>query len=178
MSQNLASNRWRPRLIYTAMSALLVWHTLAMLIGSAPISTITRAARQVFHPYLTLFRLDNQWGFFAPNIDTGAQFRYAVEDAAGVRHTFVPADKLSRLLPSSIWFRDRYRVVMRSIETYGGELAVAFCREHAALNPVSITFLEAEQKAFTPADRLRGKHPLDPEFVDVHALATVRCPGR
>lgn len=178
MSQILTSKQGRQRLIYAAMSLLVVWHTVAMLLESAPRSTITRAARALFHPYLTLFRLDNNWGFFAPEVGLGAQFRYVVEDAAGTRHTFVPADKWSKFSPASIWFKDRYKIVMDAIETYGDGLAAALCREHASLNPVSITFLELEQKTFSPADRRRGKHPLDPEFVAVNMLKTVRCPGK
>jgi hypothetical protein len=175
MSQVVRTKQGRQRLIYAAMSLLVVWHTLAMLLESAPSSVITLSLRVLFNPYLALFRLENQWGFFAPDVELGAQFRYVVEDAAGTRHTFVPAEKLSRFSPASIWFRDRYKLVSGSIDTYGDHFAAALCREHAALNPISITFLEIVQKDFSPADRLRGKHPLDSEFVDVNPLKTVQC---
>jgi hypothetical protein len=163
---------------YTAMSLLLVWHTLAMMIASAPESDITAAARVLLNPYLTLFRLNNRWGFFSPAVDLGVQFRYVVEDAAGQRHTFVPADKLSRFHPTSIWFRDRYRAIMASFETHSEAAAAEFCREHAAQQPVSITFLEIEQKHFAAEDRLSGKRPLDPEFVSEHTLGTIKCPAQ
>ncbi len=164
------------RLAFAAMSLLVIWHTLAMAIASAPESMITASARRLYHPYLTLFRLDNNWGFFAPTVELGGQFRYIVEDAAGQRHTFVPADKLSRFLPTSIWFKDRYKDIVEAIETHGQAAAAAFCLEHAALHPVAITFVELEQKDFSPADRLSGKHPLDPEFVDERTLEAIRCP--
>jgi hypothetical protein len=172
----LTSKPWRERLTYTAMSLLVVWHTLAMVVESSPDSVITRGARLLFHPYLSLFGLDNNWGFFAPNVNEGVQFRYVVEDAAGDRHTFIPADALSRFLPTSIWVKDRYKAVMTLPETYGDAAAASLCRDHASLHPVTITLLKIEQKDYWPEDRLNGKHPLDPEFVDVNTLKTVRCP--
>jgi hypothetical protein len=171
----LASQQWRERLVYAAISLLLVWHTLAMVVASAPDSLMTRSVRPLLHPYLTLFRLDNHWGFFAPNVDPGVQFRYVIEDAGGKHHTFIPADKLSRFDPNSIWIRDRYRDVRESVDTFGDAAAAVLCREHASLHPVAITFLEVAQRDFSREDRLSGKHPLDPEFVDVHSLKTIQC---
>jgi hypothetical protein len=64
----LASQQWRERLVYAAMSLLLVWHTIAIVVASAPDSLMTRSVRPLLHPYVTLFRLDNHWGFFSPNV--------------------------------------------------------------------------------------------------------------
>jgi hypothetical protein len=175
MSQVSIPARERRRLATTAMSLLVVWHSLAMVVAAAPDSAIARAARPLFDPYLTLFRLDNKWGFFAPNVDQGFQFRYVVEDASGTRHTFVPADQLSRFHPTSLWIKDRYKAVMMYPEAHGEATAAALCREHAALRPVSIALLEVEQKEFRPEHQRSGKHPLDPEFVTVNTLMTVRC---
>ena len=169
--------RW-PFLAYATMSLLVVWHTLAMVIAASPDSLLTRSARPLFHPYLTLFRLDNHWGFFAPNVESGVQFRYIVEDAAGKQHTFIPADKLSRFDPNSIWVRDRYKDVMEAVQVHGDAAVAALCREHAALSPAAITLLEIEQKPFSREDRRKGKHPLDPEFITVHTLKTIRCTER
>jgi hypothetical protein len=178
MWRRLTSKPARERLAYAAMSLLVVWHTLAMALASAPESAVTASARPLFQPYLTLFRLDNNWGFFAPTVELGGQFRYIVEDAAGQRHTFIPAEKLSRFLPTSIWFKDRYKDIIESVQTHGQAATAAFCLEHAALRPVAITFVELEQRDFSPADRLSGKHPLDPEFVDERTLEAIRCPAR
>lgn len=169
------AKRVRNRFAYAAMSLFVVWHTLAMVVATAPESHITRAARAYLHPYLTLFRLDNHWGFFAPNVPIGYQFRYLVEDAAGQRHTFVPDRKRSRLLPTSIWFMDRYMTVMTDPASHGQAAGAALCREHADLKPVAVTLIEVEQRPFLPSDRLGGKHPLDPEFVNVTELMKVPC---
>ena len=167
--------RWRMPLTYTAMSLLVVWHTVAIVTAPSP-ENVSRWALPLFKPYMSLFDLDNRWDFFAPSFDRGAQLRYLVEDAAGQRHSFNPSDKLSRYHPAAIWFRDRYQIILLSPNVYGVAHVPAFCREHAALNPVSITLLAVEGKAFTPADHLSGKHPLDSEFTTVTILKTVPCP--
>jgi hypothetical protein len=172
------TKRQRPFLAYAAMSLLVVWHTLAMIIAVSPDSVLTQAVRPLFDPYLTLFNLDNYWGFFAPHVGMGYQFRYVVEDAAGQQHVFIPTDKLSRFNPNSIWLRDRYRDVIDSAEMYGDVTVAELCREHTALRPVAITLLEAEEKEFGPMDRRLGKDPLDPEFITVHTFRTIRCPAQ
>jgi hypothetical protein len=170
--------KWlRDRIAYAAMSALLAWHTIAMVVATAPESSITMAARTVFQPYLTLFRLDNNWGFFAPNVPRGWQFRYVIEDSTGAKHTFIPEDKLNQLHPNSIWFKDRYKEVMRSPDLYGDAVAQEICREHADLRPVSVMLLEVDQHDFRPEDRLEDKSPFDEEFLDINTLRTVQCPS-
>ena len=174
---------WRERLVYVAMSLLVAWHTFVMVVAVSPDSVITRAAWSLIYPYVILFNLDNYWGFFAPKVGPSYQFRYVVEDAAGRKHMFIPTDQLSRFSPNSIWLRDHYRVIMDSVDTYGDITVAKLCREHAALRPVAISLLEVEGiegegKEFGPQDRRLGKNPLDPEFVTVHTLKTIRCPAQ
>lgn len=171
--------KWaRERATYAVMSLLVTWHTGAILVQSAPDCDITNAARAVYGPYLALFRLNNRWDFFAPNVNTGEQFRYVVSDGAGNQHSFTPDEKLSRFLPSSIWFMDWFKNVMAAPDLHGDAAAAALCLEHASLDPVEITLVRARQKEFWPSDRLGGHDPLDPDFVDVETLKTVRCPGK
>jgi hypothetical protein len=169
---------WRKRLAYTAMSLLVVWHTFAMVVGPAPDSDLTTAARVVLQPYLSFFRLDNQWGFFAPDVAVDAGFRYVIEDASGKRHFFNPAEKLSRYHPTDIWVKDWYIHIMEDPETYRDAVAASLCREQAALHPVKVMLLEIDQTDFMPADQLSGKHPFDPEFLDENILAIMRCPAK
>ena len=158
------------------MSSLVVWHTLAIVVAPSPDSAITRSARLLFEPYLTLFRLENGWSFYAPYVRVEPEFRYVVEDASGERHTFVPAHKLSRFHPIDVWVKDWYIHVMDTPETYGTAVAAYLCREHASLQPISITLQEIDQKEFWPADQLSGKSPFDFEFLENKTLATVPCP--
>jgi hypothetical protein len=170
------ASRWWTHLVYAAMSLLIAWHTLAMVVAASPESAMTRAVDPLVRPYLTLLNLDNYWGFFAPDVGTTLQFRYIVEDAKGQQHTFIPGDNLSRFTPNFIWLRDRYRDIMESVDTLGEVTVAEFCRQHAALRPMAITLLEVDGKPFGPEDHRAGKKPLDPEFVTVNTLKTIRCP--
>jgi hypothetical protein len=166
------------RLTYLAMSVLLAWHTFAMLVGPLPDSTISDAAREVLHPYATLFVVGNKWGFFAPNVNAGSHFSYEIEDTAGEKHTFTPEEDLNSYHPNFIWQLDRYQVVMGSPEVYGDTTGAALCLQHASLNPVTVTLFESAQKDFWPVDELNGEHPFSPGHVTVKTLRTVKCPGR
>lgn len=146
-----------------------------MVVAAAPQSSITISARELFDPYLTLFRLDNDWGFFAPTVAKGSQLRYVIGDADGLQHTFIPEREHSRLHPAALWFRDRYKAVIDDPESFGDAAAADFCRKHPELRPVSVTLIGIMQNEFFPGDRLDGKHPLDPEFVNEKTLKTVPC---
>ena len=167
---------WRERLAYAAMSAFIIWHTAAMVLAPAPgNSGLVQSVRAVFDPYLTLLRLDNQWDFFAPNVGKGSLLRYVIRDAAGEGHAFVPLQRWSWVHPSYIWFHDWYDTVLDHPEEYGEAFAKLLCKEHAALNPVSVVLQDVEEQDFSPEDLLDGKHPLDPEFVKITPVKNVRC---
>jgi hypothetical protein len=175
----MISKPWRERLVYTALSAFLVWHTLAIVVAPAPDSSvIVRSLRGVLLPYLTLLRLDNKWNFYAPNTGRGHQFRYLVEDAAGSRHAFTPVDGLGWFHPNEWSFRALYDWIAESPDGYGDAAAALLCRRHAALRPTAIILLDLEQKDFSPADHLSGKHPLEPEFVTEKDLRRIACPEK
>jgi hypothetical protein len=168
-------NRWRQHLTYLVMSAFVAWHTLAMVIAPAS-SELVRTLRAALQPYLTLFRLDNPWNFFAPTIG-GSQLRYTLEDGAGAHHAFTPTQRLSWFHPDYFWFRDWHYAIIDSPEFYADRAGALLCRKHASLHPVSITLVSYEQGSFTPADQLSGKHPMDPEFITVNIVKTVECPA-
>jgi hypothetical protein len=168
---------WRERSIYAAMSAFVAWHATATILAPAPDnSVIAIALRPIFQPYLSLFRLDNTWDFFAPSVENGAELRYIIEDAAGKRQTFTPTRELSWYHPNYFWHRSWYYAIMDETDTYAAGGAEHFCRKHAALRPVAVTFAEYQQSDFAPEDQLDGKHPWDSEFVSVNVLKRVPCP--
>ena len=169
------SHPTRRRLIYTAMSLLLVWHCFAMIVGPTPDSDLTDAAREVVGPYLNLFRLEHSWSFFAPDVRSYPEFRYIVEDSSGQSHTFEPTVGLSRFRPSDIWIEDWYTNVADEPDTYAEATAARLCREHAALHPVQISLLGVQRVDFTPEDELSGKNLHDPAFENEVFLGTFAC---
>ena len=172
----MIAKQWRERLAYTLMSAVVLWHTLALVVAPAPDSKIVQSLRRLLHPYLTLLRLDNPWDFYAPNIGTGHLLQYVIEDAAGRQHTFVPVEELSSYHPRFWWFRAWYDAVLEDPEKHGGSIAALLCRRHVALHPIAVTLRKIQQGDFSRADHLSGKHPLDPEFVTESTLKRLACP--
>jgi hypothetical protein len=172
----MVSRRWWNRLSYAAMSAFLAWHTAAIVIAPAPdASSTVQAARVPFQPYLGLFRLDNQWGFFAPYIGLESSFRYLIEDKAGNQHLFKPTEGLNWFHPSYIWSWALSEAVVWYPESYADSTAAYLCRKHAELHPVAVDLLEAQAGDFTPEDQLSGKRPTDSEFVTVKTIKRVEC---
>ena len=175
----MISGRWRERLTYTAMSGFVVWHTLAIVVAPAPDnSVIASSLRRLLEPYLTLFYLDDNWDFFAPDVDRGKQFSYIIEDASGNRHSFVPLKELN-------WFHPIYRRVgywydalVESPEIYSDFVATLLCRKHATLHPVSITLVGIQEQDFSPEDQLNGKHPLDSDIATESTLKIAKCAAK
>ena len=172
------AKQWRERLIYLGMSLFVAWHTIAMLLGPMPDSLISRRLRILWGPYLTLFRLDSSWSFFAPEIGKHSQFRYAIHDADGKEYVFVPANDLNPFHPRYRWFNLVYRgVFMENPELFGDAPIALLCRKHASLHPISVTLFQVqEERDFWPEDQLDGKHPLDPEFATEYRLRSEACP--
>jgi hypothetical protein len=170
-------SRWKPSLIYLVMSAFLAWHTLALVIAPAPMdNALVQIHRVVLQPYLTFFRLDNPWNFFAPTIG-GSELRYMVEDAAGARAELASAEGASWFHPDHLWFKDWNYSIIDNPELYADRAAELLCRKHASLHPVSITFVQREHGDFKPEDWLNGKRPQDPEFTREKIVQTVQCPA-
>jgi hypothetical protein len=173
------SKQWRERLGYAAMSVFVGWHTLAMVVAPAPAeSALVKFLRGLLQPYLALFYLDNNWDFFAPNISGTFEFRYVVKDSTGIGHTFMPASKWSWFSPNSIWFHAWYDAVIEKTDIYGDAFGRLLCQEHAELKPVSIVLQALDEQEFRPDDLLDGKRPLDPEFIEVRRVKTVKCPDQ
>ena len=172
----MISEKLRVRLSHAAISAFVVWHTLAMVIAPVPDSDVAKLARVALQPYLSFFRLDNQWDFFAPMVGEGSRLRYDIQDRTGKVHVFLPADELRWYRPEFLWFRFWYYRVIDDPEIYADNTAAILCRRHAALHPLAITFYEVHEEKFTRDDYLNGKRPMDPGFFTVHMLRGIRCP--
>lgn len=172
----MISEKLRVRLTYIAMSAFVTWHTLAMVLAPAPESDVTLLARQALQPYLTFFRLDNQWDFFAPSVGEGSRLRYDVQDRDGKVHAFMPAAELRWYHPNFLWFRSWYYRIIDDPDNFAESAGVIFCRKHAALRPLAITFYEIQEEKFTPEDFAAGKQRMDKDFFSVRMLRGMRCP--
>jgi len=171
--------QWRERLTYLAMSLVVGWHSFAIIVAPMPDgSAMVQWFRFLIQPYVSLFRLDNHWNFFAPSVGKHRQFRYIVEDAAGERHTFVPAQDMDWSLPRYVMWREfkyLHDGVMENPEAYGERVTRLLCQKHASLKPASVSMLQVLELDFWPDDYLQGYRPLDPAFVTMTALTNASC---
>jgi hypothetical protein len=177
---DMISNVFRERLVYTAMSVFVVWHTVAIVLApGSENSVMAQGLRAVLQPYLTLFCLDNSWDFFAPSVDmprTSRQFAYVIEDKAGAKRFFMPESEFSGIRgPNYFWFRGWYSAIVDNSEDYADVAADHYCRRHASLHPVSITLVSLQEKEFTRADFLAGKQRWDPELITAKTIKNVKC---
>jgi hypothetical protein len=170
--------RWRERLVFLAMSLVVAWHSFAIIVAPTPAgSTIVQTSRALVQPYLSLFRLDNQWNFFVP-VTKYTQFRYLVEDAAGKQHLFIPVEEPSESVSRYVMWREFkyfFEGVMEAPQLRAPRIGALLCQKHASLKPVAISFLQVQELDFWPENYLQGGRPLDPEFISVGTLANVRC---
>ena len=169
---------WRERLTYLAMSLVVVWHSLAIIVAPAPDgSTIVQSLRSLLQPYLSLFRLDNKWNFFVP-AGRFMHLSYVVEVADGKQHTFIPAAEPSNSIAGYVMWREfkyLYEGVIEIPEVRSATVASLLCSKHASLHPVAISLLQVQELDFSRDDYLKGHRPLDPEFVSVNTVSTNRC---
>jgi hypothetical protein len=173
----MISEKLRNRLLYLVMSAFVAWHTLAMVIAPAPEdSDVVVMARRALQPYLTFFRLDNQWDFFAPSVGEGARLRYDIQDRTGKTHAFLPTSELRWYDPTFLWFRSWYYRIIDTPDDFAEPAGAVLCRKHADLKPLAITFYVVQEEKFTREDYLAGKKRMDPGFFSVEILRGMRCP--
>jgi hypothetical protein len=169
---------WRSRLKVLAMSLVVAWQSLAILVPPAPADSETvQALRYVLEPYLALFRLDNGWAFFAP-IGKHAQFRYVIKDGEGIDHTFLPTEEPATSISKYVWWREwkyLFDGIMNAPQNRTASVGLLLCREHPELDPLFVTLLQIQEENYQPEDLLNGKRPLDPEFTSVIAMARVSC---
>src|ERR1700730_3035337 len=125
----MISEKLRERLAYLAMSAIVAWHTLAMVIAPAPDSDVTLLARVALQPYLTFFRLDNQWDFFAPTVGEGSRLRYDIQEQPGKPHAFVPADEPRWHHRACLWFRSWDYRIIDDPDNFADNAAAVLCRK-------------------------------------------------
>ena len=165
-------------MVYLAMSLFIVWHVSAMLVAPAPTgSPMIESLNGVFRPYLTFFRLESSWSFFA-NVIRLNQFRYVIEDADGNQHTFTPMNEFRWYQPHFHGFDGMYWAILEKPTAVGSYFVAPLCRQHAALKPVSITFLAVKGAGpeFRPEDLLAGESPFEPPHATVDPVLFDDCP--
>jgi hypothetical protein len=166
---------WVRRAATVAASFFLLWHSAATVLAPAPASYLKGLVYPLFEPYITLFHLDGQWAFFAPEPAAGQLVRYLLKDAAGRSREYRLTEDLRRAHPAFF----RHTTLLSSITpdkpAFVASMAGFLCRRHADLKPHRLTFLLREQLRLSPESYLQGHRPLDEDYIRVRALPPVRC---
>ncbi len=171
------SKNWRERIIYTVMSAFVAFQTLVIVVTPSPDSELGDWLRGLAQPYLTLFRLDNQWDFFAPNVGLGVKLRYDLELENGERRIIFPTDQLSWFHPNFFWFRAWFYRIMDYPDDHAENATAYFCKKNAALKPKAITYFQVEEELFTREDFLNDQKRTRPDFITVTPIGRFECPA-
>jgi hypothetical protein len=169
----------RQKLLYFFASVFLIWHSFALVIGPAPQSYMRDGLYNIFKPYLSLFRLNNAWAFYAPEPDLGGVLNYKVINKDGDAHEFdIYAEQLDKWSASYFrynaffnniaWDSEEYRRYRESYTQY-------LCRRHSELSPQSIVLVRITQTPLSYKDYVNGARPLDPDFALAQPDEPARC---
>jgi hypothetical protein len=130
----------------------------------------------VFQPYLTLTGIDTTWDFFSP-LSRSYLFQYAIEDADGQQHIYTPIADVSWLTPNHRWDERIFATLISTPTLIGDYFTKEFCRQHAALKPVSVTLLYLDENDYWPQDYFAGKQrTTDPANYTLTPLLRAACP--
>ena len=177
LSAMTGPKKWRAPAAYSAFSLFLAWHTIATLLSPAPANNvIVRSFRSLFQPYLTLTGIDTTWDFFSP-LSRSYLFQYAIEDADGKQHIYTPIADVSWLTPNHRWDERIFATLISNPALIGDYFATEFCRQHAALKPLSVTLLYLDEHDYWPQDYFAGKQrTTDPANYTLTPVLRAACP--
>lgn len=151
----------RARIGYGLGSMFVTLFVLGLLIAAGPGSYTMSKVYPVMQPTLAVVNIDNDWGFFAPDPGPGSIARYVVRDGSGRTHEFGMSETVPRWSAAYFRYTTLYMAVAQSPEYYLPGAVAYLCRQHEALDPVSITVILANQQDITAEEFVAGKRPMD-----------------
>lgn len=143
-----------------ALSAVIVVHLAAVLLGPNPDSYLTWASDTLLKPYRESLGMDGTWSFFAPEPWRADFYEYDVIESSGreTQYTF-PA------MSSPYWFRSTYnrrialmRAVSKNSRAFKAVLVPGLCHEHPEAVSVRV---RAVSMASPTVDDVRQGHTIN-----------------
>ncbi len=163
----------RARISYALGSLFVVAFVLGLLIAAGPGSYTMGKVYPVVQPALGAVNIDNDWGFFAPDPGPGSVARYVVRDRDGRTHEFGMTEAMPRWSLAYFRYTTLYMAIAQSPEYYLPGAVAYLCRQHADLDPVSITVILADQQDVTAQEFLEGKDPM--ADLEISKVGPRRC---
>ena len=156
-------------------SLFLLWHAAVLVIAPGPPSYLMGKVYPEIKPYLQLFNLGHEWGFFASDPAPGSMARYIVTTADGEQHIHKLIEAVPRNHPLYLRYASYYLSLARKYPRYVLGTADYLCDKHQELSPETITFFVGHQRAISRQDWLDGARPLDDGNMSLEYVAPVRC---
>lgn len=163
----------RARIGYAFGSLFVAAFVIGLVIAAGPGSYTMGKVYPVVQPALGAVNIDNDWGFFAPDPGPGSVARYVVRDAEGRTHEFGMTEALPRWSLAYFRYTTLYMAVAQSPEYYLPGAVAYLCREHADLDPVSVTVILADQQDVSAQEFVEGKDPM--ADLEISKVGPRRC---
>ncbi len=157
------------------VSALALWHAVALWVAPAPDSRFKQGLERAFSPYLSVLHLDHGWGFFAPDPHPGVRMQVVIVDAEAREHVIDFTGGLDRSLATYQRYTMLQDYLWIDAQPYTEHAARYWCRHRADLSPVSVAFQFEAHQTVTPEAYLAGHRTGDPELVLVDRREPVAC---
>ena len=167
---------------FAVMSAFIVWHAVGVsLVGPLPDSELRKNLMEVYGYYLAFFHLDSTWMFYAPNPSFGSILRYETLNSRGEKSVFPLSESHGKFDHAYSRYTNFYGYLFaypKYARNHGYHKSVAryLCGQHQKSEEiVQIRFFIFRQQRFTKDDYLKGKHPLDNEFLKKGVSRAYKC---
>lgn len=180
LKKTFAAPRLR-RLGYALFSLFILWHVAAItIVGPFSKSYLRDGLMQVFGGYLSFFKLDRSWPFYAPNPAYGRIMRYETIDGDGKRALYPLTQARDKFDHAYFRYTNFYFYLFNNPQyskARGYDVSVAryLCGQHANDKTVAINFIVLNQKRLTYLDYQQGKRPQDPDFLTQKEFGPYPC---
>ena len=137
------------------------WHLGAMVVAPMPDCYFKRLITPVYAPYLALFHIGSEWGFFAPDPGRGVEMSFLVTDVMGTEHHLAFSKNLTRSSGTYMRYISLHDNLFAQKPPYIADAASHVCRQYASLTPKSVQFEFGLAAIVLPDDYLAGARPMD-----------------
>lgn len=162
------------------LSIFIVWHALAIVfVGPFSYSHLRSSLMTYFHGYLTFFRLDHSWPFYAPNVFRGSILKYETTSQSGETKIYPLTQAKKKFNHAYFRYTNFYSYLFSDLEYtkkrgYDKEVVRYLCSRHDE-NITQINFILLLQKPFSHVDYQNGKRPLDKEYLEKSVIGPYSC---
>lgn len=159
----------------TLLLLFSVWHLGAIVVAPMPDCYFKRLVNPVYAPYLALFHIGSEWGFFAPDPGRGVDMSFLVTDSSGTEHRIEFSKRLVRSSGTYLRYTSLQDNLYNQQMPYIADAASHVCRQYASLTPKSVQFEFGLTAIVLPDDYLAGARPMDESVLQITRSDVFPC---